>query len=85
MIATRPATAAVTIPSTLGLPFLTHSMNIQVRAAAPVHTWVTSMAMPAAPSAARALPALKPNQPTHSMEAPTTVKVMLCGGMGAVG
>ena len=32
------------------------------------------MARPAAPSAATALPALKPNQPTHSIEAPTTVR-----------
>ena len=32
------------------------------------------MAMPARPSAATAEPALKPNQPTHSSEAPITAK-----------
>ena len=45
---------------------------------------VTSSAMPAVPSAASALPALKPNQPTHSMQAPVTVMVMLCGGIAGV-
>ena len=39
------------------------------------------MAMEALPSAARAEPPLKPNQPTHSMPAPITVMVMLCGFM----
>ena len=38
--------------------------------------------MPAAPLAAIALPALKPNQPTQSMPAPVTVVGRLCGGMG---
>ena len=47
--------------------------------------WVTSMAMPAAPSAATALPALKPNQPTHSMHAPVTVMGRLCGGIATSG
>ena len=46
---------------------------------------VTSIAMPAESSAASALPALKPNQPTHSMQAPVTVIVMLCGGIGDSG
>lgn len=35
--------------------------------------WVTSMAIPAVPLAAAAEPALKPNQPIHSMAAPTRV------------
>jgi hypothetical protein len=38
---------------------------------------VASIAMPARPSAATAEPALKPNQPTHSSEAPISVKVRL--------
>ena len=41
--------------------------------------------MPAEPSAASALPALKPNQPTQSMQAPVTVIVMLCGGIAVSG
>ena len=73
VIATRPPTAPEAMPSTLGLPWFTHSQIIQPRAADAVATCVTAMAMPAPPSAASWLPALKPNQPTHSMEAPITV------------
>ena len=40
---------------------------------AAVAIWVTSMAMPAVPLAAMAEPALKPNQPNHSMAAPIRV------------
>src|SRR5580693_7326008 len=65
VMATKPATAPEAIPSTLGLPLLTHSANIQASAAAAVAIWVANMAMPARPSAAPAEPALKPNQPTH--------------------
>ena len=36
-------------------------------------------ALAAMPSAATALPALKPYQPTHSMPVPTTVSTRLCG------
>ena len=46
---------------------------IQPNAAAAVAIWVTSIAMPAVPLAAAAEPALKPNQPTHSIAAPTRV------------
>ncbi len=35
---------------------------------------VTAIAMPAVPSAASADPALKPNQPTHSIAAPIMVR-----------
>jgi len=75
----------VTIPRTLGLPNLTHSQAIHVREPTAALICVTSMAMPAAPFAAPALPALKPNQPTHSIQAPVTVIVRLCGGMGVSG
>ena len=43
---------------------------------------VTSIAMAASPFAATALPALNPNQPTQSMEAPIITIVLLCGGRG---
>ena len=79
MIATRPATAPEMTPSTLGLPLATHSTNIQASAAAAVAMWVAANAMPARPSAASAEPALKPNQPTHSSEAPITLSTRLCG------
>jgi hypothetical protein len=81
VIATRPATAPDRMPSTLGLPWLGHSANIQASAAAPVAIWVTAIAMPARPSAASAEPALKPNQPTQSNDAPIVVSVRLCGAM----
>src|SRR5690606_16424997 len=70
VMATRPATAPDTMPSTLGLPRTAHSANIQASAAAAVAIWVTAIAMPAEALAPAADPALKPNQPTHSSEAP---------------
>src|ERR1700722_18989976 len=72
VIATSPATAPETTPSTEGFPLVIHSANIQPSAAAAVAICVTVIAMPARPLAATADPALKPNQPTHSSEAPIT-------------
>src|SRR5580700_11930212 len=83
VMATRPATAPDAMPSTLGLPLPTHSANIQPSAAAAVANCVTSIAMPARPSAAPAEPALNPNQPTHSSEAPINVNVKLWGGIAS--
>src|SRR5882757_10313021 len=79
VMATSPATAPEAIPKTLGFPLLIHSANIQPSAAAAVAICVTNMAMPARPSAAVAEPALKPNHPTHSSDAPITVKVRFDG------
>src|SRR3569833_3368162 len=70
VMATRPATAPEAMPSTLGLPWLSHSLNIQARAAVAVAICVTAIAKPAVPLAATAEPALKPIQPTQSIEAP---------------
>src|SRR3954470_327649 len=81
VIATSPATAPETAPSTEGLPLAIHSANIQPRAAAAVAICVTAMAMPARPLAPTAEPALKPNQPTHSSEAPITAYARLYGDM----
>ena len=80
----RPATMPVIAPRPLGLPYLSHSIAIHVTAPVAAERWVTSIAMPALPSAARALPALNPNQPTQSMPAPVKLMVKLCGIMGAV-
>src|SRR6202790_4951890 len=77
VIATNPATAPDAIPRTLGLPLTIHSANIQPIAAAAVAICVAAIAIPARPSAAVAEPALKPNQPTHSREAPMSVNVRL--------
>ena len=73
VMATKPATAPDAIPKTLGLPWSSHSLNIHPNAAAAVAICVTAIAIPAVPSAANSLPALKPNQPTHSMDAPIKV------------
>ena len=42
-------------------------------------TCVVTKAFPASPSAARALPALKPNQPNHNRAVPIMVMGRLCG------
>src|SRR3569623_2741413 len=69
VIATRPATAPAALPSTLGLPWLRHSLHLHARAAAAVAICETAIAMPAVPLAATAEPALKPHQPTQRIEA----------------
>src|SRR5471030_1772074 len=85
VMATRPATAPEAAPSTDGLPLAIHSANIQPKAAAAVAICVTDIAMPARPFAATAEPALKPNQPTQSNEAPITAYARLYGAMLVVG
>ena len=76
-MATRPATAPDEMPTTVGLPRIAHSTSIQVKAATAVAICVTVIAMPACRPAVTAEPALKPNQPTHSSEAPISVSTML--------
>src|SRR5882672_10126697 len=80
VMATRPATAPEQMPTTVGLPRISHSTIIQVKAAVAVAMWVTVMAMPACMPAVTAEPALNPNQPTHNIEAPMNVNTMLCAG-----
>src|ERR1700682_4456480 len=80
VIATSPATAPEQMPITVGLPRMIHSTSIQVKPAVAVAMCVTSIAIPACMPALTAEPALKPNQPTHSSEAPIMVMTMLCGG-----
>src|SRR5499433_3733934 len=82
VIATSPATAPDAAPSTVGLPRLIHSVNIQPSAAAAAPVLVAVNALAARPLASSALPALNPNQPIHSKEAPITVIGRLCGCMG---
>src|ERR1700751_5585358 len=83
VIATRPATRPEQMPRTLVLPLVIHSTIIQPRPAAAVAIWVTAIAMPALTPEVTAEPALKPNQPTHSSEAPIMVRTRLCGGIGS--
>src|SRR5262249_44248433 len=80
VMAPRPATAPVQMPTTVGLPRIIHSTSIQVNAAAAVAMCVTVMAMPACMPALTAEPALKPNQPTHNSEAPMKVRTILWAG-----
>src|SRR6266700_6854308 len=80
VMATRPATAPEQMPTTVGLPLSDPSTSIQVKPATAVAICVTSIAMPAFMPAVTAEPALKPNQPTHSSEAPMNVYTMLWAG-----
>ena len=76
----RPATTPVTTPIILERPKRILSSRAQTRPAVEAEMWVTKSAMAASPLAARALPPLKPYQPTQSMPAPIMVMPGLCGG-----
>src|SRR6266436_1679655 len=82
VMATSPATAPEAAPSTVGLPRVSHSVNIQPSAAAAAPVLVARKALTARPFASSALPALKPNQPNQSSPAPMTVIGRLCGCIG---
>ena len=72
-------------PSSEALPLISHSVNIQDSAAAAVATKVLIIAMPAeAPVASSAEPALKPNQPTQSSDAPIMVMTSEWGGISSL-
>ena len=58
-------------------------MPAQAMAPAAAEKCVATKALEALPSAAKALPALKPNQPTHNRAAPMVVYVKLCGGIAS--
>src|SRR6266404_6457182 len=81
VITTRPPTAPEQNPSTLGLPRNAYSSIAQVNEATAVARVVLMNAFAAIPSGARALPALKPYQPTQSRPVPTMQSTMLCGAM----
>src|SRR3954453_4986422 len=85
VIATSPATAPEIAPSALGRPFLIHSAKLQLSAAAAVAKCVAMKALVANAFDASALPALKPNHPTQSRQAPMKLRTKLCGGMGCLG
>ena len=78
-MATNPATAPEIAPRADGLPLKTLSASSQDSVPAAAAIIVTAMAMPARASAARAEPALKPNQPTQSRQAPSMAKPRLLG------
>src|SRR3989442_1116709 len=82
VMAPTPAPAPEAAPSTVGLPRVAHSVNIQPSAAADAPVLVARNALTARPLASSALPALKPNQPNHRSPAPITVMGRLCGCIG---
>src|SRR5712664_2974021 len=84
-MATSPATAPEIAPSALARPFLSHSATLQPSAAAAAAKCVATKALVARLLAASALPALKPNHPTHSRQAPIKLSTTLCGGMACLG
>src|SRR5207247_652762 len=84
VITTRPATAPEQKPSTLGLPLATHSAIGQTNDATAVAIVVVVKALAAMPSAATALPALKPYQPTQSIPVPIMQITMLWGAMSSL-
>src|SRR5580658_2198305 len=85
VMATRPATEPEMAPSAVGLPLWIHSKMVHPRAAAAAAKWVLINALVASELAATALPALKPNHPTHSRHAPMKLSTMECGGMATLG
>ena len=80
-MATRPATAPEAPPSIDGLPLVIHSPNTHEMVAQAVASSVLMKASAATSPASSAEPALKPNQPTHSIDAPIMVMVSECGAI----
>src|ERR1700734_3076463 len=70
VMATRPATAPEIAPRADGLPLRTHSAAAQPMAAGAAAKCVATKAEVGREPEARAEPALKPNQPNHSRQAP---------------
>ena len=77
VIATKPATAPEAAPNIEALPRINASPKHHANTAAAVAPKVLIKARAAKPLASKAEPALKPNQPTHSKDAPTMVSVRL--------
>src|SRR5688572_10671925 len=77
VITTKPPTMPEQKPSTVGLSRTIHSTAAQLRPATAAASVVVMKACAATPSAATALPALKPYQPTHSMPVPIIVSTKL--------
>src|SRR2546427_7430005 len=85
VIATRPATAPDIAPRALGLPFRHHSAALHPSAAAAAPKCVATKALVARLPADSALPALNPNHPTQSRQAPIKLSTTLWGGIGSLG
>src|SRR5579864_5475015 len=80
VIATRPATAPVIIPSIVGCLLRNQSRIAHVSPAVAAAVCVMTKALAAKAPDEGALPALNPNQPNQSMQAPSTANGKLWGG-----
>ncbi len=78
---TSPTTMAVAAPMAVTRPPRARSISVHVASVAAGASRVLVKASAAVGDAARALPALKPNQPNHSTPAPSSVNGTLCGRM----
>src|SRR5579863_8270943 len=76
VMATKPATAPEMAPSAVGLPLCSHSAIVHPQAAAAAAKWVLMKALVARGPEPSALPALKPNHPTQSRQAPMKLRTM---------
>src|ERR1700676_3073942 len=85
VIATGPATAPEIAPKALGFPLRSHSAPLHPSTAAAAAKCVATKALVAKLLEASALPALKPNHPTHNMHAPMKLSTTLCGGICSFG
>src|SRR5687768_15625794 len=83
VITTKPATIPEQKPRMLALPLNIYSSAAQTKPAVAAAKVVVVNAFAATPSAAAALPALNPYQPTQSMPVPTMQRTILCGGIGS--
>lgn len=82
VIATKPMTIAVACPTAVTLLPPALSSTIHTDAVAMGASKVLANARPAVSLAAKALPALNPNQPTQRSEAPSKVNGILWGKIG---
>src|SRR5881397_461388 len=79
VMATRPTTRPVAAPTAVTLPERRKSTTAHVTSAAAAAVLVLVNASAAKPFAARADPALNPNQPNHNRPAPRSTSGTLCG------
>src|SRR5262245_3251869 len=79
VITTSPPTTPEQKPRTVGLPRDNHATSGQENPATAAAKVVVVKALAEMPSAATALPALNPYQPTQSMPVPIIVSTKLCG------
>src|SRR5688572_26367087 len=83
VIATNPATHPEMPPRTLGFPCFSHSATVHPNAPAAAPKCVATNALVASAPAPSAEPALNPNHPTQSRQAPMKLSTMLCGFIGS--